>query len=134
MPGWGVCGCGLAAGAAACCAEGCCIVSSAVQDSTNRGASLYLNHMFCYSPIFSFGPNYRTWRRRGMSSVPKLVAIAFTASLLVASGRTLLQGQAQQGASISAVAGQKGGWDVTGPYDVVRDWPKPLSALPGHEN
>jgi hypothetical protein len=69
-----------------------------------------------------------------MSSVPKLVAIAFTASLLVASGRTLLQGQAQQGASISAVAGQKGGWDVTGPYDVVRDWPKPLSALPGHEN
>jgi hypothetical protein len=69
-----------------------------------------------------------------MSSVPKLVAIAFIASLLVASGRALLQGQAQQGASISAVAGQKGGWDLTGPYEVVRDWPKPLSALPGHEN
>jgi len=23
--------------------------------------------------------------------------------------------------------------DLTGPYDVVADWPKPMSQLPGHE-
>ncbi len=63
-----------------------------------------------------------------------LLAIASIAGLLLANGPTLVQGQAPQGASISAVAGQKGGWDVTGPYEVVRDWPKPLSTLPGHEN
>src|SRR3990170_926780 len=35
--------------------------------------------------------------------------------------------------SFAAVPGQKGGQDVTGPYEVVADWPKPLSQLPGHE-
>jgi len=33
----------------------------------------------------------------------------------------------------AAVADQKGGQDQTGPYEVVADWPKPLSQLPGHE-
>ena len=36
-------------------------------------------------------------------------------------------------AGIAAVAGEKGGQDQTGPYEVVADWPKPLSQLPGHE-
>ena len=31
-------------------------------------------------------------------------------------------------------AGEKGGLDITGPYEVVADWPKPLANLPGHEN
>jgi hypothetical protein len=34
---------------------------------------------------------------------------------------------------IAAVAGERGGQDPTGPYEVVPDWPKPLSQLPGHE-
>ena len=38
------------------------------------------------------------------------------------------------GAGFAAVPGEKGGEDVTGPYDVVVGWPKPLSQLPGHEN
>ena len=36
-------------------------------------------------------------------------------------------------AGFAAVAGEKGGQDQTGPYEVVTDWPKPLSQLPGHE-
>ena len=36
-------------------------------------------------------------------------------------------------AGFAAVAGERGGQDQTGPYEVVRDWPKPLSQLPGHE-
>jgi hypothetical protein len=35
--------------------------------------------------------------------------------------------------SLAAVPGERGGQDQTGPYDVVPDWPKPLSQLPGHE-
>ncbi|MEQ1574739.1 MAG: hypothetical protein ABL993_10890, partial [Vicinamibacterales bacterium] len=46
-----------------------------------------------------------------------------------------LQGQAAPATIFGAVSGQKGGLDVlAGPYEVVRDWPKPLSTLPGHEN
>ena len=37
-------------------------------------------------------------------------------------------------ASFSAVAGAIGAEDVSGPYEVVRGWPKDLSTLPGHEN
>jgi hypothetical protein len=35
--------------------------------------------------------------------------------------------------SIAAVPGEIGGQDATGPYEVVPNWPKPLSALPGNE-
>jgi hypothetical protein len=52
----------------------------------------------------------------------------------VLAGRPLSSQGSAQPAGFAAVPGQKGGWDVTGPYDVVRDWPKPLSNLPGHEN
>jgi DNA-binding beta-propeller fold protein YncE len=64
----------------------------------------------------------------------RIPSIVIPAVLLVAGGSLLGQGQTQQSISTAAVAGQKGGWDVTGPYDVVPNWPKPLSTLPGHEN
>ena len=47
--------------------------------------------------------------------------------------RWLVRGQARPGSGFAAVPGETGGWDLTGPYDVVKDWPKPLSQLPGHE-
>jgi DNA-binding beta-propeller fold protein YncE len=60
-----------------------------------------------------------------------LVGAALIAAALLASGFMV---EARQSApSIAAVAGQKGGWDLTGPYDVVRGWPKPLANLPGHQ-
>src|SRR5438093_84376 len=46
---------------------------------------------------------------------------------------TSVQSQTQSGSGFAAVPGERGGWDLTGPYEVVRDWPKPLSQLPGHE-
>jgi DNA-binding beta-propeller fold protein YncE len=60
--------------------------------------------------------------------------VAFLGGLFVAVTTLSLEGQAQPGAGFAAVPGEKGGWDITGPYEVVRDWPKPLSQLPGHEN
>ena len=47
-------------------------------------------------------------------------------------GQTRSQGQAP-GAGFAAVPGLKGGQDAFGAYEVVPNWPKPISALPGHE-
>ena len=41
---------------------------------------------------------------------------------------------AQEISTFAAVPGQKGGQDVFGPYDVVHDWPKNTSTVPGHED
>jgi hypothetical protein len=41
--------------------------------------------------------------------------------------------QERAATSIAAVPGTPGGQDMFGAYDVVPDWPKPLSQLPGHE-
>lgn len=64
------------------------------------------------------------------------VAIAggLVAVLVVAENRqTRVEAQASQTVSIAAVPGQKGGQDMFGGYEPVRDWPKPLSSLPGNE-
>jgi DNA-binding beta-propeller fold protein YncE len=66
-----------------------------------------------------------------------VVAASVVAALLgfiVGGSMKPVQGQtANIGAP--AVAGYKGGLDVlSGPYEVVPNWPKPLSQLPGHEN
>ena len=49
-------------------------------------------------------------------------------------GRQLtVRGQNRTESNFAAVPGEVGGWDLTGPYDVVADWPKPMSQLPGHD-
>jgi len=62
------------------------------------------------------------------------LAAAFAAGLLLGTQTTAVQGQSAAGSGFAAVPGERGGLDVTGPYDVVPNWPKPLSTLPGHEN
>ena len=62
-----------------------------------------------------------------------------TATALVAACTLLwirpgaVHGQTKPGYGFAAVPGEKGGWDLTGPYQVVPGWPKPMSQLPGHE-
>ena len=46
---------------------------------------------------------------------------------------SVVHGQTKPGYGFAAVPGEKGGWDLTGPYQVVPGWPKPMSQLPGHE-
>ena len=36
------------------------------------------------------------------------------------------------GAGFAAVPEEKGGQDITGPYDVVANWPTDIATLPGH--
>src|SRR6266540_4169905 len=44
-----------------------------------------------------------------------------------------LQGQARQEVRVAAVPSEKGGQDIFGAYDIVPNWPKPISSLPGNE-
>ena len=62
-----------------------------------------------------------------------IAAVAFVAVLFAGTASLSVQSQTQSSSGFAAVPGEKGGWDITGPYEVVRDWPKPLSQLPGHD-
>ena len=44
-----------------------------------------------------------------------------------------VEAQGQSNFTAAAIAGEKNTQDVWGPYEVVPDWPKPLTSLPGHE-
>jgi peptidylamidoglycolate lyase len=61
------------------------------------------------------------------------VAVAVAAAFAVVERLDPVEGQAPQQVGFAAVAGEKGGQDVFGGYDVVPNWPKPLSQLPGHD-
>ena len=60
-------------------------------------------------------------------------AIGLALGIFLARGESPAAQAPAPAPSIAAVAGQRGGQDHTGPYEVVRDWPKPLAQLPGHE-
>src|SRR5437764_12251869 len=68
--------------------------------------------------------------RKHISIVAALIIV--TASV-IASRMTLVEGQSRQDPSFAAVPAEKGGQDVFGGYEVVANWPKPISSLPGHE-
>ena len=60
--------------------------------------------------------------------------LAFAAGCGGAGAPGAVEEQAAPGAGFAAVASEIGGVDATGPYEVVADWPKPLSQLPGHDD
>src|ERR1700746_3987560 len=53
--------------------------------------------------------------------------------VFVAIQQTRIEGQSPQQPRFAAVPGQKGGQDIFGGYEVVPNWPKPISSLPGNE-
>src|SRR5580704_17241836 len=71
-------------------------------------------------------------RKYAMTAVASAPAILVV--FLLRSGILPLQGRATSETSLAAIPGEKGGQDLDGPYEVVPDWPKPLSQWPGHEN
>src|SRR5213080_220480 len=44
-----------------------------------------------------------------------------------------VEGQSPQQPRFAAVPTEKGGQDIFGAYEVVANWPKPISSLPGHD-
>jgi sugar lactone lactonase YvrE len=67
--------------------------------------------------------------------IMKIVTLVVVALLILLIGNRLtsVEGQSRQEARFAAVPGEKGGQDIFGGYDIVPDWPKPLSTVPGHE-
>jgi len=62
------------------------------------------------------------------------IAVSILIGFLLGTKTLTVHGQAKPGSGFAAVPSDRGGWDLTGPYEVVRDWPKPMSQLPGHDN
>ena len=62
-----------------------------------------------------------------------MLAIGVTVGIRISGKLSPVQGQAKPGTGFAAVPGLEGGQDLTGAYDVVRNWPKDVSTLPGNE-
>ncbi|OFW04478.1 MAG: hypothetical protein A3I61_11750 [Acidobacteria bacterium RIFCSPLOWO2_02_FULL_68_18] len=62
-----------------------------------------------------------------------VVAAAFLVGYLAANRETPVEAQGGAAGAFAAVPSAVGSLDVTGPYDVVADWPKDISTLPGNE-
>jgi DNA-binding beta-propeller fold protein YncE len=64
-------------------------------------------------------------------------ALAVLVGMLVGVGLPVSRAQGPAapipGAGFAAIPGEKGGQDLFGAYELVADWPKPMSQLPGHE-
>src|SRR5215472_5693199 len=62
-----------------------------------------------------------------------LLAVGFGLGVFYSARLVSVHGDEKPGAGFAAVPGEIGGEEQTGPYEVVPNWPKPLSSLPGHE-
>ena len=72
-------------------------------------------------------------KRKMTLLVAAVAAIAFVAGAIATSKMISVQAQAKPGFGFAALAGERVGQDVDGPYQVDPNWPKPITALPGHE-
>jgi DNA-binding beta-propeller fold protein YncE len=61
------------------------------------------------------------------------IAAVFALGFWLGHGSAPVEGKEKPGYGFTAVPGQVGGQDSFGPYDIVKDWPKNLSTLPGNE-
>src|SRR2546421_6936102 len=67
---------------------------------------------------------------RARVSMIAAVAIALAAGIVLGH-QTTVNGQAGAKSTFAAVPGEKGGQDPFGGYEIVPNWPKPISSLPG---
>jgi hypothetical protein len=70
----------------------------------------------------------------GNKSIALLGSGIGLAALALAAYQPALAQQASSGTSYAAIPGEKGGQDMFGAYEVVADWPKDISTLPGHQD
>src|SRR6202044_1407927 len=62
-----------------------------------------------------------------------MLAIGIAIGLTISNRLASVQAQPKPGAGFAAVPGSLGSEDLTGPYDVVKNWPQDISTLPGNE-
>ncbi len=62
-----------------------------------------------------------------------MLAIGIAIGLTISNRLASVAAQSKPGAGFAAVPGSLGSEDLTGPYDVVKNWPQDVSTLPGNE-
>jgi sugar lactone lactonase YvrE len=62
-----------------------------------------------------------------------MLVIGVTVGIRISGKLSPVEGQSKPGTGFAAVPGAVGGEDLTGAYDVVKNWPKDISTLPGNE-
>jgi DNA-binding beta-propeller fold protein YncE len=72
-------------------------------------------------------------RAAGLQIAMATTVAGFFAGFLLEKKMRGVEAQGKSNFSAAAIAGEKNTQDVWGPYEVVPDWPKPLTSLPGHE-
>src|SRR5580704_857850 len=81
----------------------------------------------------SDGPSFRRNFMRKVGLMLLMLAIGVTVGVRISGRLSPVEGQAKPGTGFAAVPGAVGGEDLTGAYDVVKNWPKDVSTLPGNE-
>jgi hypothetical protein len=71
-------------------------------------------------------------RASGLLIALAIIVSGFFAGLLLEKKMRGVEAQGKTNFSAAAIAGEKNTQDVWGPYEVVTDWPKPLTSLPRH--
>src|SRR5487761_455505 len=62
-----------------------------------------------------------------------LLAAGVGIGLLISGKLAPVEGQAKPGTGFAAIPGTLGSEDLTGAYEVVKNWPQDISTLPGNE-
>src|SRR5437867_3838627 len=60
-------------------------------------------------------------------------ALVLAVMFVLANRPAPVQGQGRGEVRFAAVPSEKGGQDIFGAYEIVPNWPKPISGLPGNE-
>lgn len=74
-----------------------------------------------------------TKRTGGLLLAMTMTVAGFFAGILREKKIRGVEAQDKPNFSAAATAGEKNTQDIWGPYEVVPDWPKPITSLPGHE-
>ncbi len=74
-----------------------------------------------------------TRRTGGLLLAITMAVAGFFAGILRERKIRSVEAQGKPNFSAAAIAGEKNTQDIWGPYEVVPDWPKPITSLPGHE-
>jgi DNA-binding beta-propeller fold protein YncE len=72
-------------------------------------------------------------RATGLLLATTMTVAGFVAGILLEKEIRSVEAQGKSTFTAAAVAGEKNTQDIWGPYEVVPDWPKPITSLPGHE-
>ena len=69
--------------------------------------------------------------RRTISTI-LILSAGIAIGILISGKLARVEARAKPGTGFAAVPGALGAQDITGPYDVVKNWPQDISTLPGN--